>query len=77
MVSVLRLILPILSALLFATGCAQDDGPPVFDGPDLLDTIGARATEGATAGYVADNVCATCHADLYESYQHVGMAQSR
>ena len=76
MVPALRVIVPVLSVLLYAAGCSQDDGPPVFDGPDLLDTIGARATEGAAAGYLADDVCGTCHADLYESYQHVGMAQS-
>jgi len=41
----------------------------------LLD-LGVHVSEGAAAGYVADDVCARCHADLYESYQSVGMAQS-
>ena len=63
----------ILLAALLAGGCGN---PPEPEGPDLLPTIGARATEGAAAGYVEDQVCGTCHADLYESYQHVGMAQS-
>ncbi|MCZ6871970.1 MAG: tetratricopeptide repeat protein [bacterium] len=44
--------------------------------PDALAALGARATEGAAAGYVDDAVCGMCHADKYESYQSVGMAQS-
>jgi predicted CXXCH cytochrome family protein len=34
------------------------------------------ATSGAAPGYVDDKLCAKCHADLYDSYQHVGMAKS-
>lgn len=44
--------------------------------PDALELLGAHPTEGAAAGYVDDSVCSSCHADLYESYQNVGMAQS-
>jgi predicted CXXCH cytochrome family protein len=69
------LCLTVLAAALFS-GCAPDDSPPAFEGPDPLLTIGARATEGAAADYVADAVCGTCHSDKVESYQHVGMAQS-
>ena len=43
---------------------------------DPLSALDVHATQGAAAGYVADTVCATCHAQKYESYQHVGMAQS-
>lgn len=43
---------------------------------DPLSHLGLRATKGAAAGYVEDQACATCHRELYESYQHVGMAQS-
>ncbi len=43
---------------------------------DPLSKLGWRATEGAAAGYVEDRACATCHADIYQSYQHVGMARS-
>jgi len=43
---------------------------------DSLALLGAQATEGAAAGYVKDKVCATCHPQKWESYQHVGMAQS-
>jgi predicted CXXCH cytochrome family protein len=43
---------------------------------DVLETLGARATEGAAPGYVEDAVCGRCHADKYQSYQQVGMAQS-
>jgi predicted CXXCH cytochrome family protein len=64
-----------LSAVL-PGGCSREDAAPTFEGPDPLETIGARATEGAAAGYVADAVCGTCHGDKVESYQHVGMAQS-
>lgn len=45
-------------------------------GPDKLEILGARATEGAAAGYVDDAVCGRCHVDKYKSYQKVGMAQS-
>ena len=34
------------------------------------------ATSGAAPGYVEDRLCAQCHAELFESYQHVGMANS-
>ena len=44
--------------------------------PDLRMPLGYSVTEGAAPGYLADTVCATCHLDLYTSYQHVGMAQS-
>ncbi len=43
---------------------------------DPLTPFGARATQGAAAGYVADTVCRTCHEAKYASYQAVGMAQS-
>ena len=43
---------------------------------DQLRLVGARATHGAAPGYVDDSVCAQCHSSVYESYQHVGMAQS-
>ncbi len=33
-------------------------------------------TSGAAPGYVSDQVCAECHGELFESYQHVGMANS-
>ncbi|MEO1085787.1 MAG: hypothetical protein AAFY88_16230, partial [Acidobacteriota bacterium] len=38
--------------------------------------FGIEVTGGAAAGYVEDRLCATCHGELYESYQDVGMAQS-
>lgn len=43
---------------------------------DPLTHLGLRATKGAAAGYVEDKACATCHKELYDSYQHVGMAKS-
>ena len=44
--------------------------------PDVLAVLGARATEGAAAGYVEDAVCGRCHVEKYRSYQGVGMSQS-
>ena len=44
--------------------------------PDLRMPLGYSVTEGAAPGYLPDKACATCHVDLYTSYQHVGMAQS-
>lgn len=35
-----------------------------------------RISEGPAAGYVEDKVCRDCHVSHYDSYQHVGMAQS-
>lgn len=43
---------------------------------DILARMNTRATEGATAGYLPDSLCGTCHRDLFESYQMVGMSQS-
>ncbi len=44
--------------------------------PDTLSALGIHVTTGAAAGYVEDSVCGTCHADLFRSYQQVGMARS-
>jgi len=43
---------------------------------DPLRLMNLRATKGAAADYVADSACRICHPQLYDSYQHVGMAQS-
>ena len=43
---------------------------------DPLDLLGTRATEGAVAGYVNDNVCGNCHRAIFDSFQDVGMAQA-
>ncbi len=53
----------------WATGLAAQE-------PDVLEIVGARETKGAAAGYVDDTVCGRCHADMYATYQGVGMAQS-
>ena len=53
-----------------AAGAAS---PPVAD---PLAARGYHVTGGAAPGYVADGVCASCHPDLYDSYQQVGMARS-
>lgn len=43
---------------------------------DRLSALDARATTGAAAGYISDASCGRCHAELYASYQDVGMAKS-
>ena len=43
---------------------------------DPLTRLGLRASTGAAAGYVEDKGCGICHADKFDSYQGVGMAQS-
>jgi len=45
-------------------------------GPLPLEVAGFRVTRGAAAGYVDDAACKDCHQQIYESYQHVGMARS-
>lgn len=44
--------------------------------PDPLTKLNIQATTGAAAGYVPDLACSTCHMNLYQSYQSVGMARS-
>ncbi len=43
---------------------------------DLQRPFGYAVTEGAAAGYLPDSACATCHIDLFTSYQDVGMSRS-
>jgi len=49
---------------------------PALAQEDPLKLLGTRATKGAAADYVPDKVCGTCHAEIYKTYQHVGMAKS-
>lgn len=44
--------------------------------PELAHPLGYVPTDGAAPGYLPDEACGTCHDDLYESYQQVGMARS-
>ena len=44
--------------------------------PDPLAVLGVAVTAGAAPGYVADEVCATCHSELARSFAEVGMAKS-
>ncbi|MEM7353901.1 MAG: tetratricopeptide repeat protein [Acidobacteriota bacterium] len=48
--------------------------PPATDDP--LAARGYSVTGGAASGYVDDRLCGSCHTDLFESYQSVGMARS-
>ena len=49
---------------------------PSAVGADPLANRGYQVTAGAAPGYVDDQVCGSCHADLYDSYQEVAMARS-
>lgn len=61
-------------ALLAAFGDTQEQ--PAKAPEDPLARFGLHETTGAAAGYVADRACRFCHADLFDSYQSVGMAKS-
>ena len=51
----------------------SEDSQPEYQSLPIAELA---VTQGAAAGYVEDQQCATCHADIYESYQHVGMSKS-
>jgi len=55
---------------------APSPGPPTTPPPAVEVAPGVRATGGAAPGYVDDAVCATCHAELAESFREVGMGRS-
>lgn len=61
--------LAILGLALLALGTAHP-------GADPLASRGIVATAGAAPGYVRDRVCADCHAEIWTTYQQVGMARS-
>lgn len=64
------------SLLLASLAAAVPAGPSDPAAPDLLAELDIPVTRGAAAGYVPDRRCGTCHGDLWESYQEVGMARS-
>ncbi len=43
---------------------------------DVLHQLGYSVTGGPAPGYVEDRACATCHNDLYRSFQELGKARS-
>ena len=62
-----------------ALGCGLVEPPAAAAEPASADPLAARGihvTGGAAPGYVADEVCAGCHPDLYDSYQQVAMARA-
>ncbi|MDO3383033.1 tetratricopeptide repeat protein [Gilvimarinus algae] len=63
----MRLLLSLILGLLWSQNVSADD---------VLGKLNLKATTGAAPGYVDDAGCGTCHSDKFESYQHVGMAQS-
>jgi predicted CXXCH cytochrome family protein len=63
----IAITLPLVAVMLFGQEAPQQDP---------LATLGMHVTAGAAPGYVDDRVCSTCHAEIYRSYQQVGMARS-
>lgn len=61
--------LVLVGLVLLVCGCSETRQDP-------LPRMNIPVTAGAAAGYVPDETCARCHADLYRSYQKVGMARS-
>lgn len=57
-----------VAAILFAVVVGHE-------GPSPAD-LGVPVTAGAAPGYVPDAACASCHGEIYRSYQEVGMARS-
>ncbi len=51
-----------------------DNSKSVDSSPDLSKLI--HVTKGAAAGYVGQQVCYSCHADIFRTYQKTGMARS-
>ncbi|MEM7586060.1 MAG: tetratricopeptide repeat protein [Acidobacteriota bacterium] len=55
---------------------SQPEAPAEAEATDPLAARGHSVTGGAAPGYVADQLCGSCHRDLYDSYQEVAMARS-
>ena len=55
-----------------------DAVPPEQQRPVIIDDKGNQipVTVGAAPNYVPDSACRDCHADLFDSFQQVGMARS-
>ena len=76
-----RLFFGLVLCATLLPGCGESDdtraqnAAPITE-QDPLELLGARASTGAAAGYIDDAICATCHKEIYDSYQHVGMSQS-
>lgn len=61
----------ILAFIVFLAGCGRPEG----GGEEASATsVAFRNVEGVA--FVGDEACASCHEDLFASYQHHGMAQS-
>lgn len=75
-------VLTLLAAFLALTGCNRKTKPAAQTNDGSVANSSASATltqvlaTSPTEGYVDDHLCAECHAELYESYQKVGMANS-
>jgi Flp pilus assembly protein TadD len=61
------------------TGLSASERPLSRPGPEAIAYLaeqGIHVSAGAAAGYVADAVCADCHAEKAESFAEMGMARS-
>ncbi len=58
------------------SGCSKSSPPVVAPAPPSADTTKTEVTTGAAPGYVDDQACARCHAELFKSFQSTGMARS-
>ena len=69
----------LVAAWLAATAQAGADDATARTAAEAVDPLAERGysvTGGAAPGYVDDQLCGSCHADLYRSYQEVAMAKS-
>jgi tetratricopeptide (TPR) repeat protein len=75
-----RKISPVVCLLLLAfIGCGSDGGAPATPTNSVSVDLApdqVAATKGAAPGYVDDQLCAKCHAEIHDAFQHTGKAQS-
>lgn len=65
----------VVFGLALICGCGQSPAPaPVSHSNEKPEEV--SATTGTAPGYVDDQVCARCHAELFKSFQSTGMARS-
>lgn len=72
------LVAMVVVTLVYLVVFDTQNRPEKVDLPELIadQAPKIKLSTGAAAGYVEDKTCATCHSDIYQSYQAVGMAKS-
>lgn len=66
----------VVMGLMAIAGCGRGTAPAPSPTPTAANAIKPGATTGAAVGYVDDQTCARCHAELFKSFQSTGMARS-